>query len=647
MYSKARKIFFIDYERYVRLFILLLLAFFFLAHIGTSYLLHQAKNRLRGEQESRLLFLSEAAAQMLKPGLWATGEKGADSGVSYTPGTDTFMALEDLRVKGNLYRLLCWDRRDRIFFSSFAVPPSSPPLAWQGLGPEMQAVILKGNPYISDFIKGPNGLILRSSYFPIKDKKGKVWGVINAQEDSRFIRSLEKFSPWVQGFVLLATLSLLLFSALFLQQVFRPYRQLSRAAKEARQLPILLGGKTPGAETSPTEAAERPQDEVEVIIKTFQEMIDSLTAKEAELRLLHSQAQERADRFEALYRYTLESMSSGVVGFDLEAKITIINPWAQNLLGLDPAATLGKSCREIFGEEYESLLRQSLGKGLILSRQELPFHRPGGSEGLIWLGLASMPMRDHKGQTMGATFLLTDITKVKKLQEELKIKERFAAIGEVSAGIAHELRNSLGAIVGFSQLLARKLPPQDPKMVHLEDIQKEVSLLEKFTSDFLSFARALEPQFRRVNLAELVQETLKGLPLPWEEKKIKITVGTSLNDFNLNGDPLLLRQAIHNLLLNAYQALEQGGQVTLEAKSQEDPWGSRVVLSVKDNGPGIPASSLDKIFFPFFTTKRTGMGLGLALAKKILLAHGGEIEVKSEEGRGTEFLLYLPASGNS
>lgn len=640
MDSKAKQILALDYERYVRLFILLLLAFFFLAHVGTSYLLHQAKNRLKGEQETRLLFLSQAAAEIVKPALAAANQPPKQL-PPYTPDTYTFMALEDLRVKGNLYRLLCWDQKGRIFFSSFAYPPSSPPQAWEGLEKETQERILKGDSFISDFMKQPGGLILRASYFPIKDKKGVILGVIQAQEDSKFLRILEKFSPWIQGFILLAIVSLLVLSALFLQQVLRPFRQLSSAAKEARQLPSLKESKGERVPPSTTAAPALPQDEVEIIIKTFQEMIESLKAQEAELRRLHSHAEERAERFETLYRYILESMTSGVVGFDLEAKVTIINSWAQRLLGLDPSSAVGRACGEVFGEKYEVLLEQSLKKGVTHFRQELPFTHPRHG-GILWLGFASTPLRDHKGQTVGATFLLTDLTEVKKLQEELKIKERFATIGEISAGIAHELRNSLGAIAGFAQLLSRRLPADAPPRAHIEDIQKEIGLLEKLINDFLTFARPLEPQPRNINWGDLIQETLKSLPLPWEEKKIKIILDGSLTGFNFQGDPFLLRQALHNLLLNAYQALEGGGQITLTAQRKTDYLGTKVILSIKDNGPGIPAGNRDKLFLPFFTTKKEGVGLGLAIAQKILLAHRGAIEVKSEEGRGAEFLLYLP-----
>lgn len=641
MNPKTKQIFFLNYERYVRLFILLLLAFFFLAHIGTSFLLHQVKTRLRGEQEARLLFLSQAAAEILKPELSPEGKTGKKPAEPYTPYTSTFMVLEDLRVKGNLYRLLCWDLNGRIFFSSFAAPPLAPPGAWEGVNQEIQASILKGEPFISNFFKNPEGLILRASYFPLRDKKGQVVGVLQAQEESKFLRMVEKFSPWVQGFILLGILSLLVLSALFLQQVFRPYRRLSSAAQEARQLPPLKA-----SEALPAEAGAVPPDEVEAIIKTFQEMITSLKAQEAELRELHAQAQERADRFETLYRYIMESMTSGVVGFDLKGNLSVINPWAQRLLRLEPEKTLGRSCREIFGPEYEILLKSSLDKGVTHFRKELPY-RPN-HEAPLWLGLSTMPMRNPQGQIVGAAFLLTDLTEIKKLQEELKIKDRFAAIGEVSGGMAHELRNSIGAIAGFSQLLSRKLTADDPLKAHIEDIQKEIVFLEKLTNDFLSFARPIEPQYQPVNLGNLVQETLKSLPLSWEEKNIRIAAGASLASFNLAADPFLLRQALNNLLLNAYQALEQGGEVTLEAWRKEDflggPYlrGAAVVLSVKDNGPGIPAASQERLFFPFFTTKKEGIGLGLALTKKILLAHRGNIEVKSEEGKGTEFLLYLP-----
>jgi len=225
-------------------------------------------------------------------------------------------------------------------------------------------------------------------------------------------------------------------------------------------------------------------------------------------------------------------------------------------------------------------------------------------------------------------------SEIKSLKEQLIMKERLAALGEVSAGIAHELRNPMGVIAGYARLLLKGLGPSDSRREAVQGILNEVEEMNRVMEELLKFSNSEPLNKTEVNLSNTIMDVVKGLGA--NEKAIDFS---PQGPFIVRGDETLLKQAVKNLLHNA---LDAGDKVwlSIERGLSFDKDGTFIV--VKDNGKGIPENDLSRIFMPFYTTKNSGSGIGLALVQKIAMGHGGNITVESMEGKGSTFRLFLP-----
>jgi len=287
------------------------------------------------------------------------------------------------------------------------------------------------------------------------------------------------------------------------------------------------------------------------------------------------------------------------------------------------------------------MLDDALIEGIVHSRLEFEMRRPDGER--LWLGCSSSMINDEKGEGMGAVLLMIDLSEIRRLQELSSYSEKMASLGEMSAGLAHEIRNSFAAVVGFARL-AKKSGHLGDKAVKLVDaIRDESVAAETLLSRFLNFARPLDFRPEVTNIPHLVNSTLEHLSHPnLETINIKCRPCDDIPSFS--GDPVLLRQALTNLLLNACDAVPDGGDIIVDVKVEKKKSNgiSDLLISVADNGAGIASESLDKIFEPFHTDKPHGTGLGLALVKKIVVLHEGRINVHSKPGKGTRFSIHLP-----
>ncbi|MBF0329804.1 MAG: hypothetical protein HQL10_11650 [Nitrospirae bacterium] len=222
---------------------------------------------------------------------------------------------------------------------------------------------------------------------------------------------------------------------------------------------------------------------------------------------------------------------------------------------------------------------------------------------------------------------------IKSLKTQLAVKERLAALGEVSAGIAHELRNPMGVIAGYARILLKEVPEGSQKSA-VQGILNEIEEMNKVIEELLKFTKSDSLEKISLDITKLVHELVENINDRAEN--IRIVASES---FYIRGDETLLKQAIKNLILNG---LESGGDVQIELVD-EKPVRNGVMMTVSDNGKGIPETELSKIFMPFYTTKEKGLGIGLALVHKIITAHGGTIQVESSEGKGSVFKCFLPA----
>jgi len=374
------------------------------------------------------------------------------------------------------------------------------------------------------------------------------------------------------------------------------------------------------------------------MVGTFAGLIQELKEKEQELARLRGQAEERARHVETYNENILRSVASGVLTVDQELRIASFNEAAERILGLSRAQVIGRRPAELFGVDHPltRIIAQTLERQEWLSRQELELDGPNGR---VWVGMSTSLLHDQEGAMLGATVVFTDLTEIKRLQEQVELRRRLAELGEVSAGIAHEFRNYMGTIMGYARLVAKHLKPDEPAAGMALAINEELKAMNRLIDDLLNFGRHTELSVSPTDLAGLLTRSVAQMAVRSAEQRVAVSLDLAPGVPIIWVDEGLLYQAMLNLYANALDAMPDGGALTVRARLI----GTRdVEIIVADTGVGIAPEHLDRIFLPMFTTKQKGTGLGLALAHKIILSHGGRIAVESKEGGGTTFRIVLP-----
>ncbi|MCL5023173.1 MAG: ATP-binding protein [Nitrospirae bacterium] len=324
----------------------------------------------------------------------------------------------------------------------------------------------------------------------------------------------------------------------------------------------------------------------------------------------------------------IESLPSGLLTTDVSGKILIFNRAAENIAGLSRAEATGKDITEIF-----PFVTRPLG----VQRTEGEVSGEGWSK-IIGLSIsATMDSSEHK---TGYICIFQDITELKNLEAELKYKETLAAIGELSANMAHEIRNPLASLKGSIEMLREGALTRDQGEKLMSIAISEMDRLNKIITDFLTYSRPRSPEFFRFDLTAMLDETVELI----KSATANIDAITVRKDFEgpieIVADPQKLRQVFLNLAMNAIESMPDGGEMLLSVRRLLNS----VLVSVKDSGIGIPPENLKDVFYPFFTTKDKGTGLGLSIAYRIVEEHNGSITVKSPSGQGTTFEVRIPAA---
>jgi signal transduction histidine kinase len=389
---------------------------------------------------------------------------------------------------------------------------------------------------------------------------------------------------------------------------------------------------------------------------SMQGVIERLRAQEKELARLHLLAQERAQESERLTEEVTRNMPTGLLLVSATGAISSTNPAAEEALGMRTLRY--RSYKEILGAESEltQMLTAVLRDGKTFQRGEVEHMTPEGE--IRHLGVTISPIfRSARAATRvaaeagtipptemrvsGALCLMSDLTELTALQKQIRWKENLAALGEMSAGIAHEFKNSLATISGYAQMIRSESKPGDTRDSS-ERILDQTRALTHVVTEFLRFAKPLEICYETVSMQNVVDKVAEEL----RETVQNCVVEAEGSFHELPGDEALIRQALVNLVRNGVQAATAASaapaKVTITG-SLEDLGGRKWQrVCVADNGGGINENDLPKIFLPFYTTKSEGTGLGLAVVQKVALQHGGSIEARNREGGGAEFLLWLP-----
>ena len=355
-------------------------------------------------------------------------------------------------------------------------------------------------------------------------------------------------------------------------------------------------------------------------------------------------------KLEALHNNIVQSINTGILTLNQSNEITSFNTAAEKITGYSMFDVVGKKCEQIFplqksnfqNKEYNSNLKNNS-----LQRSELPFYRSDKSQ--IFIGFSTSILRDNWGNETGKIFIFRDLTRYREMEKQIKQMDRMAAIGQLAAGIAHEIRNPLTSLSGSIQVLQDELDIDNENGKLMSIALRETKRLNTLISDFLLFAHPGEAEKSNFNLSSLVEDTISlFLNSPECRENIKVRHVITPNLF-MEGNEKQINQVLWNVLKNAAQSQTDGGVIQIatrienrkSSRSKETDF-SGIKLIVKDNGCGMTADVQEKIFDPFFTTKKQGSGLGLAISYRIIETHGGEIKIHSKKNVGTEVVIYLP-----
>jgi len=465
---------------------------------------------------------------------------------------------------------------------------------------------------------------------------------------------------WVRGFIVAAFMA---FAALFHRIVLLPFRDMRQRAAA-----LVESGLLP-------EAPGHPTDDPEYVMSTFDVLVRQLIGEADEHRQRAVKSEKRARSIERFNEYMLTSMSTGVLILGRDGTILRVNRAAEKILRAGDSGITGRhfSAAGLYPEMI-AVIEEGLRYGQLYSRREMRIEWQG-EKGPLYLGVNTSLIRNEFDDVVGLSVLLTDLTEIKRLYDELAENQRLADLGEMAAGLAHQLRNSMAAILGYGKLLRDVIGPNARTTAWVDSVIGETQETAQMLERFLSFARPLSGDRAPVDLKEIVTEAIETTAALARESNIQVTLQSNAADspdFEVLGDRLLLKQVFINLIQNGIEAMVEAGSVRITISPPVIPAGDppRAALvglgsgtdskasstyqregilriEIADQGSGIPETDHTHIFRPFYTSKETGTGLGLPLAKKIAVFHGGNLTLERSGPDGSVFVVTLPAQRTS
>jgi two-component system, NtrC family, sensor histidine kinase PilS len=364
------------------------------------------------------------------------------------------------------------------------------------------------------------------------------------------------------------------------------------------------------------------------VTAALHEALTKLKAQEREMSA-------RAEASERLSSEIVESLSSGLLVVASDGHLRILNPAGRRLLNHGDEA-LTKPYRIVLPAALSQLVEECLHKGRPIVRRTVQISAADQSP--AYLGVSVSPLSNGQGEPHGAICLFTDLTPVVDMEEQLRLKESLAQVGELTAGIAHEFRNGLATIHGYARLLDLNALPT-PYHPHLKGIRQETEALGEVVTNFLNFAKPAQLMLSPVDLHSIAERAADEV-----RSEVRTRGGDVIvrGEFPvIEGDDVLLRQAFSNLLRNAVEACVDASttpKIVVDGRVES----GNVRVNIDDNGPGVPLADRERVFRPFVTTKGRGTGLGLALVQKIIVTHNGRIQAAAAPGGGASFQIVLP-----
>ncbi|MFQ5877319.1 MAG: nitrogen regulation protein NR(II) [Acidobacteriota bacterium] len=650
------------YAGQIRIVLVLLVLFLAVAIYCNVHLLVMARNAILDEAGRRLalqadLVRAELERDQMLRGLRASpvgrpknehpsGRRAAPGEVPYIPPT----FLDRIARLAGMVSIDILSIDGRIITSSDPARVGGEDPLLSGKGSSARGTLMAGGRVVTPLDRpGGSRFSTLSAYRPIRDRRRQAVAFIRVEEWVPTVASVDRNLRLIAALQAGGLAFLLVLVILFARWLLQPYRRLLNAAGQA---PGRLAGLPGGAS----------RDGSDELVGAFQGVLDKLREQERELCSLKRRRSDEGPRSAFPGEHLVGGMTSAVLAFDVAGRLKVLNAAAERLLGIARSRAIGAHYRELLGghERLVDLIERGLSSGQSHSREVLPLARRSGKQ--THIGAMISPIRPPRGGADGAAAvegvlcLLADLTEIRSLRERVGLKENLASLGEMSAGIAHEFRNSLATISGLARLIARNGGDghNGAAREHAEAILREVRGVERVVRDFLRYARPMALDLSEVDLHGVVREAVAEFRGETRSDPIAVELEGSFP--RIVADGTLIRQALVNLIRNAAEALSGRGSgagggargaapppriVVRGAAERSLPGGVRIV--VEDNGPGIPRHDLPRLFTPFFTTRERGTGLGLALVQKAAAMHDGGVEVESEEGRGARFSILLPS----
>lgn len=393
-----------------------------------------------------------------------------------------------------------------------------------------------------------------------------------------------------------------------------------------------------------TNAIDIFTDTTKRLEKAYSELQDKVDQLNSELDQKNQELSHQVFELNSLQRHfdnVLESMRAGIVAINLNGEISLFNKGIERITGLRREDMLEKNYRDIFpaGSEERRDALTTLECGCAFNDIEDILRHKNSSE--IPIRRTTSIILDENDQIVGAMEIIDDITELKMLQQDIELKKTLAALGEMSRQVAHEIRNPLGGIAGFSALLEREFEKQDPRKKYVRKIIEGIGVLDQLVSDLLLYTRPLSPQLRPVDLLKTTSELLAFARIKYDqENKINIRRSYAEERLVVMLDASLYQELILHLFHNATRALPSGGDFHVHIRSDRN--NRNAVCEFIDNGPGIEPDVKQKLFLPFFSTNARGIGLGLSIVQRIVDLHNGSIQFDDSVPKGTKITITLP-----
>jgi two-component system sensor histidine kinase PilS (NtrC family) len=366
--------------------------------------------------------------------------------------------------------------------------------------------------------------------------------------------------------------------------------------------------------------------------------------QEKKTRILLAEKETAFDQLGLLHRSIIESVDTGIMTINLQGMIKSFNRAAEEITGFSFAEVDNRNILELFPpfREIQEKITKEDHKSSTRNRYNMEF--TGNDDRKLILGCSVSNLRDHKGKRIGDIVIFQNLTSIIKMEKSLEKSRRLAIIGEMAAGLAHEMRNPLASLGGSIQILKKdlNLNPVDERLMQIVLRGKEQ--LDNIIKDFLLLARPSPGKKEAVVIKEIIEDIVESIKLvpDWNDN---IEISLSLSDYeSIQANRTEMKEVLWNLILNAVQAMNDGGVLTIETKNilSGDATGEYLELKIGDTGYGIDEKNMDMIFEPFFTTKESGTGLGLAIVNRIVEGYGGTIRFENSGGSGTTCVVVFP-----